>query len=79
MCRGDDKFRCGSTSIFICEVQKCDGVKNCPSGEDEENCPSNEFDNEGSGDEESIKEDTSVEPEVAIPGEFFVLLFSKFL
>ena len=76
-CRGDDKFRCGSTSIFICEIQKCDGEKNCPNGEDEENCPIETID-EGSGEEELTKEETSVEPEVAIPGDFFVLLFPKF-
>lgn len=37
-CRGDDKFRCGKTSIFICEIEKCDGTKNCPNGEDEIGC-----------------------------------------
>lgn len=37
-CRGDDKFRCGKTSIFICEIEKCDGTANCPNGEDEIGC-----------------------------------------
>ncbi|XP_062558821.1 basement membrane-specific heparan sulfate proteoglycan core protein isoform X3 [Armigeres subalbatus] len=35
-CRGDDKFRCGKTNVFICEVQKCDGHSDCPNGEDED-------------------------------------------
>ncbi|EAT36300.1 AAEL011600-PA [Aedes aegypti] len=35
-CRGDDKFRCGKTNVFICEVQKCDGHTDCPNGEDED-------------------------------------------
>uniref|UniRef100_A0A336LPI6 CSON010513 protein n=1 Tax=Culicoides sonorensis TaxID=179676 RepID=A0A336LPI6_CULSO len=34
-CRGDDRFRCPGTSIFICEHQKCDGVRDCPNAEDE--------------------------------------------
>lgn len=54
-CRGDDKFQCGKTSVYICEVEKCDGKKNCPNGEDEEDCPSIS-DNEGSGSDESENE-----------------------
>ncbi|XP_058821183.1 basement membrane-specific heparan sulfate proteoglycan core protein isoform X2 [Topomyia yanbarensis] len=47
-CRGDDKFRCGQTNVFICEVQKCDGQRDCPNGEDENpadclNCTDDEF------------------------------------
>ncbi|KFB41337.1 AGAP003656-PA-like protein [Anopheles sinensis] len=35
LCRGDDKIPCGQTSVFICEVQRCDGRRDCPNGEDE--------------------------------------------
>ncbi|XP_058175045.1 basement membrane-specific heparan sulfate proteoglycan core protein [Anopheles ziemanni] len=35
LCRGDDKIPCGKTSVFICEVQRCDGTSDCPNGEDE--------------------------------------------
>lgn len=80
-CRGDDKFRCGKTSVFICEVQRCDGNKNCPNGEDEENCPNNsEFDDVESGDDSPDIKDASIENEVSettkpspiIPGIIFV-------
>jgi hypothetical protein len=64
LCRSDDKVRCGTTSVYICDVQKCDGVSNCPNGEDEENCPSNEpevqepeDDQSGEGDLPEIKPD----------------------
>lgn len=39
-CRADDKVRCGDSSIYICTDQECDGRRDCPGGEDEENCPS---------------------------------------
>uniref|UniRef100_A0A182IZ73 SEA domain-containing protein n=1 Tax=Anopheles atroparvus TaxID=41427 RepID=A0A182IZ73_ANOAO len=35
LCRGDDKVPCGDSSVFICEVQQCDGRRDCPNGEDE--------------------------------------------
>ncbi|KAK4879912.1 hypothetical protein RN001_008058 [Aquatica leii] len=39
-CRADDVVRCsGTSSLLICADQLCDGVKNCPNGEDEDNCP----------------------------------------
>jgi hypothetical protein len=89
-CRGDDKFRCGSTSTYICEVEKCDGVSNCPNGEDEENCPGNAL-AEGSGEEvddnreefdenheEPTVDQTSREPEIEPIGDFFMIFMSFF-
>lgn len=75
-CRGDEQVRCGQTSTYICDVQKCDGVSNCPNGEDEENCPSDSNgDDDASGDGEiKIDESSSIEPEVAIPGDFLLIL-----
>lgn len=77
-CRGDDKFRCGSTSTYICEVEKCDGTADCPNGEDEENCPETKPVSEGSGEEvddnvnrEEV-DDNQEEPTVSeATGDFF--------
>lgn len=85
-CRGDDKFRCGSTSVYICEIEHCDGTANCPNGEDEENCPSNKDqtidENEGSGEEpekETERVRLDVENEVEwIDGDFFIFYYFFF-
>ncbi|XP_055633452.1 basement membrane-specific heparan sulfate proteoglycan core protein-like [Toxorhynchites rutilus septentrionalis] len=51
-CRGDDKFRCETSNVLICEVQKCDGHRDCPNGEDEINCSANCRDDEFSCDQD---------------------------
>ncbi|XP_037075728.1 basement membrane-specific heparan sulfate proteoglycan core protein-like isoform X4 [Pollicipes pollicipes] len=38
MCRGDNVAFC-SDGTLICEVQLCDGKRDCPGGDDENNCP----------------------------------------
>lgn len=87
-CRGDDKVRCGSTSTYICDVQKCDGKSDCPNGEDEENCPSGENietddrSESGSGEEKPSEIDPSENPESEevegvelFPGDFYFYYF----
>lgn len=62
LCRGDDKVRCGSTSVYICDIQKCDGTPNCPNGEDEENCPSSSDPQPDHEEDDGSAEDEIVEP-----------------
>jgi hypothetical protein len=38
-CRADDKVRCADGTVYICNVQLCDGKPDCPGGDDEANCP----------------------------------------
>ncbi|XP_035706486.1 basement membrane-specific heparan sulfate proteoglycan core protein isoform X3 [Folsomia candida] len=41
-CRADDQVRCSDGSpVFICSDEQCDGIKHCPNGEDEAQCPEN--------------------------------------
>lgn len=66
LCRSDDKVRCAKTSsVYICDVQKCDGNRDCPGGEDEENCPNDESNvQEGSG--EAIEVGTKDEVDAVV-------------
>ncbi|CAG7705197.1 unnamed protein product, partial [Allacma fusca] len=38
-CDGPDLFQCGTFGPCLYNVYKCEGFKQCPNGEDEQNCP----------------------------------------
>ncbi|CAG0901565.1 unnamed protein product [Darwinula stevensoni] len=38
-CREDDQVICEDNATWICNVQKCDGIPDCPGGDDEFGCP----------------------------------------
>ncbi|CAG7728439.1 unnamed protein product, partial [Allacma fusca] len=38
-CDEPDLFRCGADGPCLSNFYKCDGVKHCPNGEDEQTCP----------------------------------------
>jgi hypothetical protein len=85
-CRGDDQFRCGKTSVYICEVQKCDGIKNCPNGEDEDEISCHSGPIIDTGGEESGDGETTTphelapkhepEPTVKPIGDFIIFIIS---
>ncbi|KAH8329979.1 hypothetical protein KR067_012076, partial [Drosophila pandora] len=38
-CRGDATFTCHQSGRIVCDEVICDGTRDCPDGEDEDNCP----------------------------------------
>lgn len=38
LCRADDQVRCSDGTV-ICGHHRCDGHRDCPGGDDEQNCP----------------------------------------